>query len=147
VTGPRQDSSPSAEMIVRDQLVSVPYVDLTLDIMAQFAVNVSHTNYQRFEIPGRQVYQARSYNIEGDASSATYFLGLAALLGQDMSITNVPPNYHKILTICTKQDAFSQRNPNQTCARAMRGFKSEHAGGVQMALAAGSVRFINESND
>jgi 3-phosphoshikimate 1-carboxyvinyltransferase len=78
-------------LIVRDQLVSVPYVDLTLDIMAQFGVEVNHTNYQRFEIPGRQVYQARSYNIEGDASSATYFWGLAALLGQDMRIPNVPP--------------------------------------------------------
>lgn len=77
-------------LMVRDQLVSIPYVDLTLDIMAQFGVEVSHTDYQQFEIPGRQVYQPRAYSIEGDASSATYFWGLAALLGRDMRVPNVP---------------------------------------------------------
>lgn len=75
---------------VRDKLVSVPYVDLTLDIMRQFGVQVTHDNYQRFSIPGRQVYRGRTYPIEGDASSATYFWGLAALLGQEMCVSNIP---------------------------------------------------------
>lgn len=76
---------------VRDTLVSVPYVDLTLDIMGRFGVEVKHDNYQRFHIPGQQCYSAQNYLVEGDASSATYFWGLAALLGQEMCITNVPP--------------------------------------------------------
>ena len=75
---------------VRDTLVSVPYVDLTLDIMARFGVEVEHDDYRLFRIPGRQVYAARDYEIEGDASSASYFWGLAALLGQSMCVTNVP---------------------------------------------------------
>ena len=77
---------------VQDTLVSVPYVDLTLDIMARFGVEVKHDDYRLFRIPGRQVYTARDYVIEGDASSASYFWGLAALLGQGMCVTNVPPD-------------------------------------------------------
>ena len=77
---------------VQDTLVSVPYVDLTLDIMARFGVEVTHDDYRLFRIPGRQVYAARDYAIEGDASSASYFWGLAALLGQAMCVTNVPPD-------------------------------------------------------
>lgn len=77
-------------IIVRDTLVSVPYVDLTLDIMARFGVEVSHENYDRFVIRGGQVYTGQVYQVEGDASSATYFWGLAALLGQEMRVPNVP---------------------------------------------------------
>jgi 3-phosphoshikimate 1-carboxyvinyltransferase len=75
---------------VRDKLVSVPYVDITLDIMARFGVHVHHENYQRFVIAGQQFYQGQEYLIEGDASSATYFWGLAALLGRKMTIRNIP---------------------------------------------------------
>ncbi len=77
---------------VQDTLVSVPYVDLTLDVMARFGVEVAHDDYRLFRIPGRQVYAARDYAIEGDASSASYFWGLAALLGQAVCVTNVPPD-------------------------------------------------------
>jgi 3-phosphoshikimate 1-carboxyvinyltransferase len=75
---------------VRDTLVSKPYVDLTLDIMRQFGVQVTHDDYRQFFIPGRQVYRGQTYMIEGDVSSATYFWGLAALLGQEMCVTNIP---------------------------------------------------------
>ena len=75
---------------VHDTLVSVPYVDMTLDIMTHFSVRVDNQGYRRFVIPGQQCYEAMDYTIEGDASSATYFWGLAALLGQQMSIANVP---------------------------------------------------------
>jgi 3-phosphoshikimate 1-carboxyvinyltransferase len=75
---------------VRNTLVSAPYVDLTLDIMTQFGVHVEREAYQRFIIPGQQCYVGREYLVEGDASSATYFWGLAALLGQEMHVTNMP---------------------------------------------------------
>jgi 3-phosphoshikimate 1-carboxyvinyltransferase len=67
-------------------------VDLTLDIMRQFGVQVTHEDYRQFFIPGQQVYRGRTYMIEGDVSSATYFWGLAALLGQEMCVTNIPPS-------------------------------------------------------
>lgn len=78
-------------LVVRDTLVSVPYVDLTLDIMARFGVDVANDGYRRFMIRGQQCYEGQAYPVEGDASSATYFWGLAALLGQSMCVTNVPP--------------------------------------------------------
>ena len=78
-------------LVVRDTLVSVPYVDLTLDIMARFGVEVANDGYRRFIIRGQQRYEGQAYTVEGDASSATYFWGLAALLGQSMCVTNVPP--------------------------------------------------------
>src|SRR5438552_3379482 len=78
-------------LVVRDTLVSVPYVDLTLDIMARFGVDVVNDGYRRFMIRGQQRYEGQAYTVEGDASSATYFWGLAALLGQSMCVTNVPP--------------------------------------------------------
>jgi 3-phosphoshikimate 1-carboxyvinyltransferase len=77
-------------LLVRDTLVSIPYVNITLDIMAHFGIQVAHEEYRRFVIRGRQYYEGQKYAIEGDASSATYFWGLAALLGQQMTITNVP---------------------------------------------------------
>ena len=77
---------------VEGTLVSVPYVDMTLDIMASFGVRVHNDNYERFVISGRQCYEGREYQIEGDASSATYFWGMAALLGQKMAIRNIPPS-------------------------------------------------------
>lgn len=76
---------------VQDTLVSIPYVDMTIDIMARFGVHVHHENYERFVIAGRQCYQGQEYLVEGDASSATYFWGIAALLGQMMTIRNIPP--------------------------------------------------------
>lgn len=78
-------------LVVHDTLVSVPYVDLTLDIMASFGVQVSHDAYRHFAIRGQQLYDAQDYTVEGDVSSATYFWGLAALLGQEMCVTNIPP--------------------------------------------------------
>jgi len=78
-------------LVVRDRLVSVPYVDLTLDIMARFGVEVDNDGYRRFMIRGQQCYEGQTYTVEGDASSATYFWGLAALLGQSMCVPNVPP--------------------------------------------------------
>jgi 3-phosphoshikimate 1-carboxyvinyltransferase len=65
---------------------------MTLDIMACFGVHVHHDNYERFVIAGQQCYQGQEYLVEGDASSATYFWGMAALLGQRMTIRNIPPS-------------------------------------------------------
>jgi 3-phosphoshikimate 1-carboxyvinyltransferase len=62
--------------------VSKPYLDITLNIMSKFGVNVSHQDYHQFSIPGGQQYRSPgSYMIEGDASSASYFFGAAAIAG------------------------------------------------------------------
>ncbi len=71
---------------------SWPYVELTLDVMAHFGVEVSVSEGRFFHIKAPQAYQPREYVIEGDLSSATYFMAAAAILGQDIRISNINPN-------------------------------------------------------
>ncbi|WP_437202899.1 DUF1559 family PulG-like putative transporter [Planctomicrobium sp. SH664] len=61
--------------------------------------------------------------------------------------TNLPPNYHKVMTQCTKACSSNARCGVTNCTYYMAGFKSDHAGGVQMLMADGSVRFVGETVD
>ena len=75
------------------ELVSKPYIDITLHIMAQFGVIVSHDNYQHFTIKGQQTYQSPGdFLVEGDASSASYFLAAAAIKGGKVRVTGIGKN-------------------------------------------------------
>lgn len=76
---------------VKGHLTSLPYVHMTLDIMEKFGVNVHNKNNTTFTVEP-QTYQATTYQIEGDASSASYPLGLAALHGNKITITNISKN-------------------------------------------------------
>ncbi len=61
-------------------LVSVPYVEMTLEMMWQFGVEVEYDDaFTRFEVPVHPWYRARSLEIEPDASAASYFFGAAAI--------------------------------------------------------------------
>ncbi|MEJ2043539.1 MAG: 3-phosphoshikimate 1-carboxyvinyltransferase [Reinekea sp.] len=62
------------------ELVSKPYIDITLDVMAKFGVVVENSNYQRFKLDGKQSYRSPGHIlVEGDASSASYFLAAGAI--------------------------------------------------------------------
>lgn len=72
------------------ELVSKPYIDITLHIMKEFGVDVVHDNYKTFSIKGGQTYQAvESFMVEGDASSASYFLAAAAIKGGTVKVTGI----------------------------------------------------------
>ena len=74
-------------------LVSKPYIDITLHIMAQFGVNVENNNYQEFVIRKGQSYLAPGdFLVEGDASSASYFLAAAAIKGGEIKVTGIGKN-------------------------------------------------------
>jgi len=62
-------------------LVSKPYVDLTLAMMAERGATARNEGYRRFAIPGGQRYRAGAYAVEADASGASYFLAAAATAG------------------------------------------------------------------
>lgn len=65
---------------VEGELVSKPYIDITLDTMAKFGIVVTNNNYKSFKIVGAQEYSSPGeIMIEGDASSASYFLAAAAI--------------------------------------------------------------------
>ena len=74
------------------ELVSKPYIDITLDIMKQFGVEVINHNYQTFEIKSGQTYEAvEKFLVEGDASSASYFLAMGAIRGS-VKVTGIGKN-------------------------------------------------------
>ena len=72
------------------ELVSKPYIDITLDMMKRFGVEVEHDNYEIFRIKSGQIYQSPgTFLAEGDASSASYFLAAAAIKGGSVKVTGV----------------------------------------------------------
>ena len=64
---------------VVSDLVSKPYVDMTLDIMSKMGINASHENHQRFKVPGNQTYRSGAYQVEPDCSQAGYFWAMGAV--------------------------------------------------------------------
>jgi len=71
-------------------LRSQPYVLMTLDCLAAFGVEASYPPDMRKITVSRQDYQPASYDVEGDWSSASYFLGLGALSGE-VTVENLNP--------------------------------------------------------
>ena len=75
---------------IKGTLVSKPYIDITLDVMARFGITVEHDNYSTFIVKGAQQYQAvERIMVEGDASSASYFIAAAAIAGGEIEIKGV----------------------------------------------------------
>lgn len=75
---------------IKGKLVSRPYIDITLALMKSFGVEVRHDNYQVFYLMGRNAYRSPgNYLIEGDASSASYFLAAAAIRGGTVRVTGI----------------------------------------------------------
>jgi 3-phosphoshikimate 1-carboxyvinyltransferase len=86
-------ASGDTEILIEGDLVSKPYIDITLHIMSQFGVEVSNHDYQRFVVKGNQRYQSPgSFLVEGDASSASYFLAAAAIKGGTIKVTGIGKN-------------------------------------------------------
>ncbi|KAH8082938.1 shikimate 3-dehydrogenase [Aureococcus anophagefferens] len=77
---------------ITDELISQPYVQLTVDLMAKFGVVVDIDGaYRSFTVAPAQKYTNAglpdaTYFVEGDASSASYFLAAAAMTGGDLTV-------------------------------------------------------------
>ncbi len=65
---------------VDGELISKPYIEITLKLLARFGIHVEREGWQRFTIPAGSAYTSPSaIHVEGDASSASYFVALGAL--------------------------------------------------------------------
>ena len=62
------------------ELISRPYIEITLNLLQRFGIHVKRDGWQRFTIPAGSQYQSPGeIHVEGDASSASYFIALGAL--------------------------------------------------------------------
>ncbi len=77
-----------------NDLKSKKYVDLTIDIMRHFGVNVEQNDYEHFFVHGNQEYLAASINIEGDWSAASFLLVAGAVAG-NVNIANLNPDSYQ----------------------------------------------------
>jgi len=75
-------SKQQASIDVVGELISKPYIEITLNLMAKFGVQVKRDGWQRFSIAANSVYTSPGQLcVEGDASSASYFLAAGVIAG------------------------------------------------------------------
>ncbi|AKJ30422.1 bifunctional 3-phosphoshikimate 1-carboxyvinyltransferase/cytidylate kinase [Caldimonas brevitalea] len=68
---------------VEGELISKPYIEITLNLLQRFGIQVERNGWRRFTVPAGSVYRSPGQvHVEGDASSASYFVALGALAAQ-----------------------------------------------------------------
>lgn len=73
---------------VKGEQVAKPYIDMTLEVMKHFGIKVVNNKYKSYSIKKGQ-YQAKDYKVEGDLSSAGYFMAMAALTKSKITLINI----------------------------------------------------------
>jgi len=82
-------SGANARIEVQGELISKPYVEITLNVMRRFGVEVSRSGWRRFEVPAKSYVSPGKIFVEGDASSASYFLAAGAIGGGPVRVEGV----------------------------------------------------------
>jgi len=71
-----------SKIVITTELESKGYVDLTLDVLEKYSVNIQNNNYTEYIIPGNQSYMPIDYRVEGDFSQAAFWLCAGVLDGE-----------------------------------------------------------------
>ncbi len=74
---------------VEGELISKPYVDITLKLMQRFGVEAQRSGWTRFVIPASPYVSPGTLQVEGDASNASYFLAAGAIAGGPVRVVGV----------------------------------------------------------
>lgn len=77
------------EIVIERGLNSKPYVDMTLAVMSDFGVSVEREGYERFCVTPQPYRAQPQYDIESDASAASYFFAATALCGGSVRVENI----------------------------------------------------------
>ncbi len=77
------------DLSLQGEIVSSPYIDLTISVMRDFGAKVSATGLKAYSVEAGKIYKGRDYFIEGDASSASYFFAAAAILKKPVRVNGV----------------------------------------------------------
>ncbi|KNF09993.1 3-phosphoshikimate 1-carboxyvinyltransferase AroA [Gottschalkia purinilytica] len=82
-----------SKIIITTELESKGYVDLTIDILQKFGIEIINNNYREFIIKGNQTYKSRDYKVEGDYSQAAFWIVAGTLVGgikcKDLDISSL----------------------------------------------------------
>ena len=79
------------EVIIPSPPASQSYLDITLDVMRAFGAQVTQDDHSRFYVSNLRHYTGRTYSIEGDFSSSSYFFAIAAICGGRVTVHNLVP--------------------------------------------------------
>ncbi len=79
---------------ISTEMESKGYIDLTIDILKMFGIEIENRNYQEFYIKGNQKYKPCDYTIEGDYSQSAFFL-VANALGADIKLKAMEEKSHQ----------------------------------------------------
>ena len=80
-------AGPPVVIAVDGELISKPYVEITLNLLARFGIAVQRQGFERFTIPAGSRYQSPGeIYVEADASSASYFIALGAIAAVDQPL-------------------------------------------------------------
>lgn len=76
-------------LICADELSERPYFDISLQMMKTFGATAENRDYREVRIPGNQGYRAADVRVEGDWSSASFYLLAAAICGTTVRVTGL----------------------------------------------------------
>ena len=74
-------SASGGRIVVEGELISKPYIDITLAMMERFGVRVEREEWRSFRVPSATYRAPKEIHVEGDASSASYFLAAGLISG------------------------------------------------------------------
>src|SRR5690242_11153831 len=74
---------------VEGDLISKPYVEITANLMRRFGIEVGHKGWSTFDVPAKRYSSPGEIRVEGDASSASYFLAAGAIGGGPVRVEGV----------------------------------------------------------
>jgi 3-phosphoshikimate 1-carboxyvinyltransferase len=95
----------NSEILLPTPLESAGYVEMTLQVLRRFGVQAFYDGDRRFQIPGRQAYQAAPISVEADYSQAAFFF-TADAIGNDVTILNLTRDSmqgDRVITALTEQ--------------------------------------------
>ncbi|NTW07908.1 MAG: 3-phosphoshikimate 1-carboxyvinyltransferase [Syntrophaceae bacterium] len=77
------------DLSLEGEIVSAPYIDLTISVMRDFGAKVNETGPHQYSVEAGKIYKGRDYFVEGDASSASYFFEAAAILKKPVRVHGI----------------------------------------------------------
>ncbi|MDL2355770.1 MAG: 3-phosphoshikimate 1-carboxyvinyltransferase [Pseudomonadota bacterium] len=90
MAAPLMASGHAVSIDVEGELISKPYIEITLNLMRRFGVTVEQDGWQSFTVqPGQRYASPGTIHVEGDASSASYFLAAGAIGGGPVRVVGV----------------------------------------------------------